>query len=314
MKRLGTCVYSIFWLCILAASSVSAQNQCQYANKGRLDSAFVYHREEFSIYYDLEGKAALLHQQDVNSNRIPDVVEDIMTQLIVSRRLLTEVLGYKHPLNQPRFEGVSSIRVRLVNMESGHGVAFDEPHRFPDQRATASCSLLIKMSHRLDASSYTPVHELFHLYQYGYAPFKTRWFLEGSARWAESLLNNKTLVTDSIPSNMMLNDFFKKSYDAGRVWQTLAMKADPAGELNLPPDIKAMRYLNGAAVVADSQLHGHAFVKSVMEQFADYGFQVSGQIGVDPYHWDEQIQNSNQFDHDLWQIVLNLLPTDKIAR
>jgi hypothetical protein len=308
MKRLGACVYSIFGLCILAASSVSAQNQCQYANKGRLDSAFVYHREEFSIYYDLEGKAALLHQQDVNSNQIPDVVEDMMTQFIVSRRLLTDVLGYKHPLNQPRFEGVSSIRVRLVNMESGHGLAFDEPHRFPDQRATASCSLLIKMSHRLDTSSYTPVHELFHLYQYGYSPFKTRWFLEGAARWAESLLNNKTLARDAVPSNMMLNDFFKKSYDAGRVWQTLAMKADLKGELDLPSDIKAMRYLNGEVVVADVKLHGHVFIKNVMERFADYSLQVSNQLGIDPHHWDEQLQKSNQFDHDLWHIVLNSLP------
>lgn len=314
MKRLNVLFYSIFLLCILAASSASAQNQCQYANKGKLDSAFVYHRDEFSIYYDLEGASALLHQQDVNSNQIPDVVEDMMTQLIVSRRLLTDVLGYKHPLDQPRFEGVSRIRVRLVNMESDHGLAFDEPHRFPDQRTTGSCSLLIKMSHRLDASSYTPAHELFHLYQYGYAPFKTRWFLEGGARWAESLLTNKTLATDSIPSNLMLNDFFKKSYDAGRVWQTLAMKADPVGEFTLPPDIKAMRYLNGATVVADSKLHGHAFVKSVMEQFADYGLQVSGQLGIDPYHWGEQLQKSNQFDRDLWQIVLNLLANDEIAR
>lgn len=305
MKRLGPSVYSIFGLCVIAASSVSAQNQCQYANKGKLDSAFVYHREEFSIYYDLEGKAALLHQQDVNSNQIPDVVEDMMTQLIVSRRLLTDLLGFKHPLQQPRFEGVSSIRVRLVDMESGHGVAFDEPHRFPDQKGTETCSLLIKMSRRLDATSYTPVHELFHLYQYGYAPFKTRWFLEGSARWAESLLNNRTLTSEAIPNASQLNEFFQRTYDAGRVWQALAMRSDPLGEMRLPDDLKSLRYLNGSSVIADSQFYGASFVKRVLEQFADYGLQVSQTEQIDPYHWDEQRQKSQQFDTELWRIVLN---------
>lgn len=305
MKRLNLLLYYVFLLFTLVGTSVNASDQCQYANKGKLNNTHVYHRDEFSIYYDLEGEAALLYQQDHNANEVPDVVEDIMTQLIVARRLFTEVLGFRHPLKQPRYEGVGGIRIRLADTGTAKGKAFDEPHRFPDQRATGSCSLLIKMSHRLEGTSYTPVHELFHLFQYGYTPFKTRWFLEGTARWSESLLNNQSLKPERLPTAEELPLFFTKSYEAGRVWQSLALDIDPEGLLNLPNDIAEIRFTDGRLVVADKHLHGALFMRRVLEGFTDYGYSVSQSLSIDPYHWDEKLQTDKIYDHDLWKIVMH---------
>lgn len=300
---------SLFKLYLLVAalcvtSVTGATNQCQFAFKGKLEGAHVYHLDEFSIYYDLVGPRALFYQEDKNQNQIPDVVEDMAIQLSVARSLFSDVLGLVHPLKQPRYQGVTSIRIRLTDLGKDRGKAFDEPHRFSDQNATTACSLLIKMSHSLDASSYTPMHELFHLYQYGYAPFKSRWFLEGMARWSESLLNDKTPTQTPLPSMNSTNVLFGKSYDAVHVWQTLAMTVDSMGEIFIPEEINKLRYVNGNLVIADNKLYGAAFIKHVLESFADYSLETSARLDIDPYHWDEQLQTSHRFDDDLWGIVL----------
>jgi len=49
---------------------------------------------------------------------------------------------------------------------------------------------------RLDpTNNSTPAHELFHLYQYGYALFKQRWYLEGMAKWMETVFKPEEPVS-----------------------------------------------------------------------------------------------------------------------
>jgi len=235
----------------------------------------VYRQDEFAVYYTLTGDDALVNRVDANRNAIPDVVEDVATQLVATRQLLSETFGFTHPLQQPRFAKVNDIRVKLINIK-GNGVAYDEPHQFPDQKANGGCSLMISLSNDLSEGTLTPSHELFHLFQYGYTMFKARWFLEGTARWSESVLGQKQLKRSPIPTDTQsLQAFFEKTYDAIEVWNQASVDLDSNGYFSVPTALSKLRYVSGRAVVEDNVLFGAVFIKGVFEAFDRLDDQVA---------------------------------------
>ncbi len=72
------------------------------------------------------------------------------------------------------------INVYVLQLPKGNGLAFDRvaAETMSDGRQLP-CGLKFVLNAALEpARNITPAHEFFHLYQYGYAVFKQKWYLE----------------------------------------------------------------------------------------------------------------------------------------
>lgn len=134
--------------------------------------------DDFHIYYSLQGKDALRYPQDSTGDGVPDVIKDIGRQLQAAQYLYTSRLGLRSPLRQKIYAQARQINLYLLALPKGHGLAFDRVAAETMSDGTAlPCGLKIVLNAGLQpARNVTPAHELFHLYQYGYAVFKQRWY------------------------------------------------------------------------------------------------------------------------------------------
>jgi hypothetical protein len=303
------------WLvCMLAAVlPVAAQEveagRCRVERNATL-SQFdrVYVRDEFRIRYTLEGAHALPDIRDLDRNGIPDKVQDVATQLVVGRRLFTDVMGLTHPMRQPRYARATSIDVFLLKMEKGNGMSYDEVmnYRLGSDEAAGGCALRIDLLNRHANQNVTPIHELFHQYQYGYTMFKARWFLEGTARWSEYALRPGSGPQQPLPATLpaLREQVFSQTYGAGGMWNRLASMLDPDGRLRLPSGLAQTTYVDGSLVIQDDQLHGAAFIKALLEALGPLDRQVAERNGWPVFGWKEEDQRSSAYDTEIFKGVL----------
>lgn len=268
-------------LAFLFSSSAFSQSPEQNECSNRTSSDHYqkhYNAEEFVIFYDLSGDRALSDHADLNNNDIPDIIEDIMLQLITMRDVL-EALGFTHPFDQYRYEraGVERIYVGMRNL-NGNGMAFDPPHRDVTHEAKP-CVLLIGLSHELKTGNLTPAHELFHLYQYGYTVFKNSWYLEGMARWAENLLGKRNYPIGAIPSTFEEEEaLFAQSYGAVSFWMALLNTVSPStlDERSYSDELLSRSYINGEQVIHnEATTHGATAIIGILEYFDNLDSQLS---------------------------------------
>lgn len=291
-------------LAFLFSSSAFSQSPEQNECSNRTSSDHYqkhYNAEEFVIFYDLSGDRALSDHADLNNNDIPDIIEDIMLQLITMRDVL-EALGFTHPFDQYRYEraGVERIYVGMRNL-NGNGMAFDPPHRDVTHEAKP-CALLIGLSHELKTGNLTPAHELFHLYQYGYTVFKNSWYLEGMARWAENLLGKRNYPIGAIPSTFEEEEaLFAQSYGAVSFWMALLNTVSPStlDERSYSDELLSRSYVNGGQVIQnEATTHGASAIIDILESFGNLDRQISQVTGREVKSWSstERFNEANSED------------------
>ncbi|MCR2747928.1 hypothetical protein [Limnobacter parvus] len=256
-----------------------------------IELAHEYRVDGFLLQFDTEGKHALLNQDDSNNNQIPDLLEDVATQLQTMKRLMAH-FGFVDPLSQPRYQSqqARAVQVRFLSM-SGNGLAFDEVR----QNSHGECVLLINLSSKLGPRNLTPAHEWFHLVQYGYTPFKRSWFLEGMARWSESALRKEASMPN-FGSSLAGTELFAQSYNAQAYWFKLASQSSEPSQHDFPESISGSRYLNGDPVLQDKVLHGPHRMRRALEALAILGANESKRRDLDPHHWPEAIQRLPEHD------------------
>lgn len=271
----------------------------------------LYRRDEFRIVYTTQGVDAVASTVDRNGNGTPDQVEDIATQLVAARRIYTDIVGLKRPLDMPRYAEARSIDVFLSDMDKRNGLAYDEVvnHRLRFDGPKGRCTLRIDLGSGLKTQNMTPAHELFHLYQYGYSPFKMPWFLEGTARWAEFALRPGAGPQQPLPTTgeAVQAQLLAQKGRAGGVWNRLTRIVDPVGRISLPPDLAKAIYLDGSAVVHDDELHGAVFMKALLEELGTQAGRVSARRGWDRYNWEEADQKSSEYDKQVLKAVTQVL-------
>ncbi|RYF80323.1 MAG: hypothetical protein EOO29_14315 [Comamonadaceae bacterium] len=289
------------WLGSPAHAQAPASGTCRAGNRAQfitLDRVYV--RDEFRIVYALTGPHALPDATDSNGNGIPDKVEDVATQLVAGKRLFDGAMGLVAPLRQARYAQAESIDVFLLHMAQGNGRAYDEVmnYRLRFDAAPGRCALRIDLLNSHPNQNPTPIHELFHLHQYGYTMFKRRWFLEGTARWSEYALRPGSGPQRALPQTpaALQEQVFGQAYEASLAWNRLAFLLDPLGRLNLPPQLAQLRYVDGSVVVQDDALHGVAFMKAVLESLASLDREVGAERGWRAFHWTEANQRSALHD------------------
>lgn len=313
------CVFAGIVLCggpAHAASSVQAREQgqegsvCRARERPELAVLDRVHRvEEFRIFYTLHGPDALLRPQDRDGNGVPDVVEDAARQFTAARRVYTEAIGLVHPLAQPRYRASArSIDVHMRRLGTrSTGLAYDEigNQRRAIDGPSGQCALRIDLDTRWQPPSQTPAHELFHLFQNGYTMLKVRWFTEGAARWAETVLGAAPGRPGALPVTVDLREaLFASSYRASGFWHALTRLQDPVGRLQMPAALRTWRYADDRPVLADDRLHGGAFMKAVLEAMGRADRRVSRRHGWPPFGWKESAQKSRAHDGDAWTAVM----------
>lgn len=256
----------------------------------------------FLLHYTLEGGGALHDPEDFNNNGVPDVVEDAGLQLRVMHELLM-YFGFDSPLALPRYanQGAKVVHVRFVDMK-GNGTAMDEPRTPRGQ----SCGLLINLSTKLARGNLTPAHEYFHLVQYAYVPYKRAWYLEGMARWSETLLGRDVSFGKSRnkSAHFKPEQIFAMSYDAyGNFWQPFVQESRELHEHTLPEHLLQARYSRGEPVLKDSRVYGANRMRAVLVALSEQGMRDSDRLGLRAQAWPEKVQRDPMHDEAIWRVL-----------
>ena len=257
----------------------------------------------FQVHYATRGSQKLGNLHDRNKNDIPDVIEDLILQLQASEQLYSEILGLTPPLHQPRYANAHHINVFVVAMKKGNGLAFDEVvnDRKGGDRPDTGCAIRMYISRDLEPSSnVTPAHELFHLYQYGYAMFKRSWYLEGLTRLLEEPFvgerKRRQATKNSAP--LACHDVLSESYSASRYWRNRSETLD-LEPIDIPNDLLSLRYVDGRPVFKEQSINSGKFISSVLESLQRASARSSESADLPLYRWPEKTQRSSQFDQKI---------------
>jgi len=272
---------------------------------------------EFRIYYTLKGDDALPDVVDLNKNSIPDRIENIALQLMTARRLYTDVLKLRHPLESPRYKDKAKfidVHVGSLPFEPGgaknkgsSGDAVVNYYRASDPAAGIGV-LTIDVSKTLPTQNVTPAHELFHLFQYGYTMFKVGWFLEGTARWSEFTLREGSGGPKGVPLTQDgLSNLFSKKYEAHGFWNTLAHASDSRGRLPIPADLLRVTYIGtNDPIISDRQFHGALLLRQLLEALDEADDKVTASLEIEPFGWKEAQQRSPDNNPYVWSAVIDV--------
>ena len=166
------------------------------------------------------------------------------------------------------------------------------------------CGLKIVLNAGLQpARNVTPAHELFHLYQYGYAVFKQRWYLEGMARWMENAFRapEKRVSPLAEPSGCESN--FSRGYGAANFWASYAQQY--FAPTILPEKALTYRYADGSPVFKTLVLPGGAMLAPFFQQLALSSRRISRAMKRANDRWSEQQQRDGQFNSLICQALAN---------
>ncbi len=236
-------------------------------------SAAVYQQGVVSVIYETEGETAYQNPVDLNKNGVPDVVEDIATQINATRELFHDVFSYPDPLDSARYKNVHAIEVDIdskKNMKVS-GLAYNgvrnKSRHDPKVRA-----LHVKIANTVDPrKNATPEHEYFHLIQYGATYFTNKWYLEGMARWSQDAVSKNKKYPDgrnvswTLKNKLSETQIFQGKYNvAGILWYPLAVNLKDKAKVP-----KALRnkykYVDGSDVFHDNIVYGANVMLEVLQ-------------------------------------------------
>ena len=231
-------------------------------------NAAIYNQGVVYVIYDEAGANAVTDKTDKNSNGVPDVIEDIATQINAAREVFI-AFNYPDPLNCERFKNVASIEVYIeaaetlkLNGMASATVRKKSVHN-PDERA-----LQLKIANVTNPrTNSTPTHEYFHLVQYSATYFRNAWFLEGMARWSQDAADkiNYPSALDlnfKLKSNFAEKKIFRGKYDMAEfLWYPLAVSKKDKAKISAAL-IKKYKYVDGSPVFHDNIFCGaHVMLK-----------------------------------------------------
>lgn len=232
--------------------------------------AAIYRQGIIYVIYDEAGERSLANKTDANSNGVPDVVEDIATQVNAAREVFQGVFDYPDPLQSARFKNVTSIEIDIDArdaMNKFNGLAFSTVRKKSAHDPNAR-ALHFKIANTINPhTSSTPAHEYFHLIQYGATYFRNAWYLEGMARWSQDSVTKINYpdgadIHFKLKSKSAEEKIFNGKYEmADFLWYPLAVNM--RDKVTLPAELVAKyKYVDGAPVFQDDIIFGaHVMLK-----------------------------------------------------
>lgn len=264
----------------------------------------------FRIFYTLKGHDKLTDLTDINHNKIPDYVEDTMRHVKLADFIFKNIIGLKEPLKSKRYEGVEYIDIHLINIkEPKHlGAAVDAVFTFkrPTGAKTVK-SLCIDLRPNLESRTFTPIHELFHIYQNGYNMMKNPWLVEGLARVAQRAFGYYKLTnagSPGLPKNQEQRDrLYVKSYDAFFFWNELMYRVYGKMPIKYIDEILSAKYVDGRYILNDFTLHGFIFLSQFLSELALVEREIEKLRGITPYKWSAYEQLNIQNNPYIWLAI-----------
>jgi len=249
----------------------------------------VYTQDEFRIYYTLQGDNALplKNQSDLNKNSIPDYIENIANQLSQASWLLTKDFHFTHPLQQERFKHKAKfVDIHIIPIKV-NGAASD----VVDEEREA---IVMKLSVNLVSYTLTPLHEFFHLIQYGYSMFNNRWSMEGQARWVEYSFRKGIGKNKVLPKTIQELDALTATiYEADIFWNRLAFLSNKNKSTFYPTKLYKYEHSN-KSFIKDDSLYGVDMIRSILQEYSKYEKIVAKRYSYKNFDWTEKQQKSIQ--------------------
>ena len=281
-------------------------------------SAAVYQQGIVYVIYDETGDTAPKDKTDLNSNGVPDMIEDLATQLNATRELFKDVFKFPDPLASERFKNATTIEIDIDSREkmNGNGNAFSSLRKNskhnPNERA-----IHIKVGNTVDSrKNQTAAHEYFHLIQYGATYFRNGWFLEGMARWSQdSIAKTKKYPVDKniswkLRNESAANKIFQLKYSAAeQLWYPLAMKMNDKAKI---PDklVKKYKYVDGSPVFEDNIIYGANVMRKIIETMQSKENLAAEEFGGET-KWRKDGQRDDQNNKYIWNSVREVYNSKK---
>ncbi len=81
-------------------------------------------------------------------------------------------------------------------------------------------AIQITLHKALHKNTATPIHELFHVFQYNYSNINNMWFMEGLARWSQNLIQTRKMHDEILPrTKEELATLLYRQHDAEYFWR-----------------------------------------------------------------------------------------------
>ena len=239
------------------------------------DHVFVY--ESFRFFYSLENKKT--SPKDKTSTRVegvPDYIFNILHKFVVAKILFTEGFFLRDIMLDGFFysKGARYIDLKITSIPVERGLVsdrvFDQQHYLVADSRFSGPSLSLQIHNDLHADTATPIHELFHLFQYDYCRFNNMWFMEGLARWSQRIIQQGSGKVENLPqSKSELCALLKKWHEAEYFWNRLTDLCDPEPTFEMPESLS-----DGDAVV-NNQRSGSRFMPVFLAKCSEYNKQLS---------------------------------------
>jgi hypothetical protein len=255
----------------------------------------------FRIFFTADGgPGSPKDLSDKNLDGVPDYIESLLDKLQNARHILAERLHLKDPLAEGRLydKGARYIDIYIKDIPKKYGIASGiVSTREPDILAGTNFrgpAISIILHRNLVPNTATPMHELFHLFQFNYSEFYNRWFSEGLGRWSQSLVSDSPVKEERLPSTITeLDALLNKSHKAEYFWNRLSSLCDPANAAS------PVEY-GSARVLADKLRPGTRLIKAMLDNTEKQYNLVRAQ------------QKSGNTAEDYWPKEQTRLPTNNI--
>lgn len=185
----------------------------------------------FRIFYNLNGDDRTPEKPGYSTQeKIPTYIENLLERFVEAYRIFLDQCHFMDPLHEGIYfdKGARFIDVMIANIPVQKGLVaaelVDNSDFFmpEDVDAMDGKSIRILLDKNLIPNTATPIHELFHVFQYNYCNFNNMWFMEGLARWAQNLTHQRKMIEETLPQSMdTLDVLLGRAHDAEYFWRKL---------------------------------------------------------------------------------------------
>ena len=191
----------------------------------------------FRIFYNLNGDDKTPKNIEYKTNDlIPEYILQILKSFSVAYELYIKKLKLLNPLEKGIYfeKSAKFIDILIVDIPVQKGLVsselIDNSFYFNDEILKGK-SIKILLDRNLITNTATPIHELFHVFQYNYSNFNNMWFMEGLARWAQNLTHKREKKFEKLPSTFEeLEELLIKAHDAEYFFRELISKVENQAE------------------------------------------------------------------------------------
>lgn len=186
-------------------------------------------KEPFRLFYNLSTDDKTPKVLEYSSHpQIPDYIIDLLRSFYKAYAVFINDYKLHNPLKKGiyREKGAKFIDIMIASIPVQKGLVAAElinnDELFDKDSSMHGSAIRILLDNNLIKNTATPIHELFHVFQYSYCSFNNMWFMEGLARWAQNITHKRKNKKEYLPQNKKeLEELIKRAHDAEYFWRRL---------------------------------------------------------------------------------------------